>query len=323
LHDWGVFYGPLGAQPAATLTAVLRFLRSQPRDWDLLDLRWVNTREIDRGRTPVALEAAGFPCRASVWRTTACVDFTGNWEEYLATRTEKFRSSLRRAESAAARAGHLEFERYRPAGARFGDGDPRWDLLDDCLTVASRSWQGSSETGTTLCHSTVSPFFQDLFAVAARAGGLDVNLLRLDGQPIAFTLNLHAGGNIAGLRMGFDPEWSALSPGRLLLARSFADSFRRGDRRLDLGSESMPFKLGWLTQTIDSYRYTHFPWASWRSQLLRMKHWLRPASRCPRLGELETVLCSQSRPRLGELETATRPPRSGDLGYVAPSERGR
>lgn len=272
LADWGSFYGPLGSNPTASLVACLRALHERPRDWDLLDLRWVNQLEVDQGRTPVALEAAGFPATSRVWRTTALIDFAGNWSDYLASRSSKFRNNLRRAETAAAKAGSLTFHRYRPAAFRDGGEDPDWDLFHECVGVAADSWQGSSQSGTTLSHLQVRDFFRDLFGLAAHHGALDVNLLRMNGELIAFTFNLHSRGNLQGLRLGYSPEWAAISPGRLIMARSVEDSLNRGDHRLDLGGETMSFKRPWLTRTLDSYRHTHYPLSSWRSQVLRLKH---------------------------------------------------
>lgn len=51
LHDWGTFYGPIGPNPTATLLAGLRHVRRTPRNWDMLDLRWVDVDGCDRGRT--------------------------------------------------------------------------------------------------------------------------------------------------------------------------------------------------------------------------------------------------------------------------------
>jgi CelD/BcsL family acetyltransferase involved in cellulose biosynthesis len=283
LHDWGSFFSPVGPNPTATLIAGLRHLQQQTRDWDLLDLRWVNATEWDRDRTPTALAAAGFPCSRRAWKRVAVVEFQNTWEDYFAGLDPKFRSNLRRAERLAARAGELAFERYRPGGAQQDEGAPQWNVFDDCLELANRSWQASSRDGTTLSHPSVREFFRELFGIAARAGTLDVNLLKLSGRLIAFSFNLCMHGRLTGLRIGFDPDAAALSPGRLLLARSIQDSFQRQDVCLDLGSESMPFKQQWLTRAVESMRYTHYSSQSPRSQLLRVKHWLT-GLRCPLKG---------------------------------------
>ncbi|MGE3778283.1 MAG: GNAT family N-acetyltransferase [Pirellulaceae bacterium] len=278
LHDWGSFYGPIGTNQAATLASGLRHIRDSRRDWDLLDLRWVNLQEVDRGRTASAFTIAGLNCRERIWRVNACVDFGGSWDDYLGQRSSKFRNNLRRAEAAARRAGNLTFERYRPAAATCSSDDVRWELFDECRELAARTWQAAASDGTTLSDAAVGPFFRDLFGLAAHHGALDMNLLRQDGRLIAFSFNLIHQGRLSGLRIGFDNQAAELSPGRLLLARSFEDSCRRGDTCIDLGSESMHFKQPWLTRTIPAMRYTHYPLFSVRTQLLRAKHWLFPSS---------------------------------------------
>jgi CelD/BcsL family acetyltransferase involved in cellulose biosynthesis len=289
LHDWGSFYSPLGPNPAQTLQSCLRYVREQPRDWDLLDLRWVDKSPSNQTQTARAIDAAGFPNLEHVWRTVAVIDIPTTWQDYCLGRSSKFRNNLRRAEAAASYAGDVSFERYRPVRAHDAFAEPRWEYFDECQALARRSWQASSEDGTTISHPQVGDFFRELFGVAARAGALDLNLLRCDGRLIAFSFNLVMNGQVTGLRIGFDADASSLSPGRLLLARSIEDSCQRGDRVLDLGSESMDFKRQWLTRTQNIYRYTHYPLFSLRGQLLRTKHWLFPQVRIPATGPAPVV----------------------------------
>jgi hypothetical protein len=167
--------------------------------------------------------------------------------------------------------------RYRPLGAAHGDGDPRWDLYDACVDLARRSWQGSSRNGTTLSHTTVSGFLRETHALAAKAGAVDLNLLKLNGRPIAFNYNYHQQGRVTGLRLGYDPEYSHIGPGNVLYALSLRDSFERGDHTFDLGVGFAPAKRGWYTRLATSYRYVHYSLTAPRVQLVRMKRWMIPA----------------------------------------------
>src|SRR5487761_702804 len=180
LDHWGVFYGPIGPQPAATLTAALQYLRSRPRDWQMLALRWVHRDGSDRGRTRRAMRFVG-------WRPLEEIDQRG------------------------------------PAG------DPRWDLIEACLQVARKSWQAGVDKGTTLSHGSVESYLRDGREAAARAGGLDLNLLLLDGRPAAFAYNYHYRGHTYGLRMGYDATVSRDGAGTVLMRRMLADGFERGD----------------------------------------------------------------------------------------------
>lgn len=274
LHDWGTFYGPIGPNPTATLSAALRHVRNTLRDWDLLDLRWVDRDQRDGGRTPLALQMAGFPARVRRWKAAAVIDTSGTWEDYFATRTSKFRNNVRRATKRVEKLGDVSYERYRPRGAAAGDGDPRWEMYDECVDVARASWQGNSATGTTLSHETVQALFRELHAVAARAGALDVNVIRLRGNVIAFAYNYYAHGRVEGQRVGISPQFVRQGVGTVLYSWMFEDSFLRGDELFDLGTDYLDVKIPWLTRIVHSYHYTHYPLAAPRAQLLRAKHWL-------------------------------------------------
>jgi len=275
LHGWGTFYGPIGPNPTATLTAGLRHIRQTRRDWDLLDLRWVDSDGCDRGRTQAAMRQAGFFVRKQAWAQAAVIDMQGTWAQYWQGRTRKWQENVRRCRRRLAEQGKVTFLRYRPEGLAHGDADPRWDLYDQCLRIAQRSWQGSSTGGTTLSHSCVRQYLRETHAAAVRTGSLDLNLLLLFDQPVAFIYNYYYQGRVYGLRKGFDPKLAAARPGTVLQAAVLEDSFKRGDCHYDMGENYLDVKRHWQTSVVTSYRFSHFPIAVARVQLLRIKRWLQ------------------------------------------------
>ena len=271
LDYWGSFYGPVGPTPDRILQDGLRHIRATKRDWDALELRWVGCSRADRLRTEGALKSARFGACDTVLNHTSIIDLSGTWEGYLASRTGKWRNNYRRWQRRLAARGEVTYQRYRPRGTMHNDADPRWDLFDACLEIAERSWQGSMERGTTLSHPRIRPFLTDVHEVAARAGALDLNLLRLDGQPIAFAYNYHYRGHLFGLRIGYDAAASRDGVGNLLYTRAIEDSFLRGDRIYDMGPGSLECKRKLQTSIEPILRYSHFPLRSVRSQLVRWK----------------------------------------------------
>lgn len=274
LHDWGTFYGPIGPNPTATLTLAMDYLHSVDRDWDLLDLRWINRDEHDHLRTRWAMEHAGFGAHESVWKTVPMIDLDAGWQAYWMSRSAKLRQNMARGEQQLSRAGEVEHIRYRPAGEALGEGDPRWDLYEACLEVARGSWQGRSLTGTTLTHAAVEGYFRDSHERAAKLGMLDLNLLTVDRRPVAFFYNYICRGRIVGTRRGHVESFSRFGAGNVLFVRMLRDSFDRRDRHLDLGPGTMDSKRRWTTRLACSYRYTHYPTWAPRAQLLRLKHWV-------------------------------------------------
>jgi CelD/BcsL family acetyltransferase involved in cellulose biosynthesis len=271
----------------------MSYLRHAQRDWDLLDLRWVDATGGDDEVTERAMETAGFAPKRQAWDQTAVLELDGDWDGYWRSRPQKWRENLRRDERYLNQLGNVAYVRYRPKGSAHGDDDPRWDLYQACIDVARRSWQGGSTTGNTLSHESVADFLRDIHDAAARTGSLDLNLLFVDNRPVAFVYNYVRDGRVYGLRMGFDPELAPAGPGRVLQWRMLEDSFRRGDSHFDLGAGSLHCKRYWWTRLVTSYRYTHFPLAAPRAQVLRLKRWY---SRC-RHGESYLAGC-KSRPQV-------------------------
>lgn len=273
LDSWGSFYGPIGPDPQSALAAGLEFVRRARRDWDTIDLRWVGGPGTDAGQTAQAMRSAGFQAYRTVWDRSAVVDLAGTWDDYLAAKTSKWRNNFRRWERRLAARGTIRFVHHRPRGIAEGDGDPRWDLYDACEKIARESWQGASTTGTTLCHESVRPYLRESHEAAAAAGGVDLNLLLLDGRPLAFAYNYFYRGSVYGLRVGYNPELARDGAGNVLYAYAIRDSLDRGDHTYDLGVGSLEIKRYFLTRILPSYRYSHFHPVTPKAQLLRLKRW--------------------------------------------------
>ncbi|QDT98874.1 GNAT family N-acetyltransferase [Gimesia aquarii] len=277
--DWGSFYGPISANPEATLTAALNFIQQSQRDWDLIDLRCVDFDGFDDGATERSLEAANLSFKKTSWNQTAYVDLNQNWDDYLAGRSGKARQTYLRSERRVEKEGEIEFMRYRPRGENFGESDPRWDLYEVCEEIARKSWQGDSTTGTTLSHENVAQYFRDTHESATRFGAADLNLLYVSGQPAAFNYNYVFQGLVFSLRMGFDPSVSNKGLGRLLMGRMLRNSMERGDRIYDIGPGSLDAKKYWYTSVENSYRYVHYSSVSKIAKVLqisnRIANWYR------------------------------------------------
>ena len=119
------------------------------------------------GRAGSVFSAARLPALRGDWNQASVVEFDGTWEQYWSTRNSHFRGNVRRGERKVRATGEVTWIRYRPLGKEAGDADPRWDLFDECVDIAQNSWQGSSESGTTLSHEAIRDFLRDVHRAAA------------------------------------------------------------------------------------------------------------------------------------------------------------
>ena len=256
--------------PTTALTAALKHIRNTPRDWDLIDLRWVDS-QTDQNATPQAFESVGLRFDWQVWHESAQIELGSGWDDYWGNRKSKWRSNVRRCERLLSKQGRLEHLRYRPLGVAAGDADPRWDLYDACVELARRSWQGSSTTGTTLSHAAVQDYLRAAHATAVNFGAVDLNLLLLNDRAIAFAYNYHYRGWVYGLRSGFDSSAATDGAGNVLMANMLEDSAHRGDHLFDLGPNYIDCKRNWFTRLQPAFHFTHFHPGGVRAHALRLK----------------------------------------------------
>ena len=101
LADWGTWYGPIGANPSASLFMAMQHVRATRRDWDLIELRWTGACSFQSNGsiTERAMRVAGFQPRKRVYQQVSLVDLEGGWESYLASKSSKWRQELRRGSS--------------------------------------------------------------------------------------------------------------------------------------------------------------------------------------------------------------------------------
>lgn len=271
LHDWGTYYGPIGPDPQKTLQTALNYIRHSPRDWDLLELRWVHPDTSVFDATAGSMRAAGLQGYKTIWDRTALAELAGTWEEYQERWPAKWRYNLRRAERRLRQRGRLRIVHWRPGHSPGADGSPRWDLYDACEEIASRSWQAHCTTGTTLSHPSVRPFLRDAHEAACKLRAADLHLLYLDGQPVSFAYNYQWGGRVEGLRIGYDAAIAREGAGNVLLAKAIEASFQHADWVYDLGVGSLRSKRYFATRIVPVYRYSHFAPGVGRVQVLRLK----------------------------------------------------
>jgi CelD/BcsL family acetyltransferase involved in cellulose biosynthesis len=273
LDNWGTWYGPIGPNPAATMLAAMQHIRRTPRDWDMIELRWVAADDTEGGKSARALRFAGMLSEKKEYQQTSIVDLPRHWSTFLAGKSNSLRRHYRQGVRELIDSGRAEFIRHRPAPATEGDGNPGWHFYDMCEAVARVSWQAEVKHGNTLTHRHVRDFFRDAHASAARLGMADINVLKVDGQPAAFLYGHHCRGHVTALRTGFDPAIGGV--GSALIFQALKDSCDRGDHMLDFGSGEGEHKRRLRTRTQWTYRLTYTPIDSWRSQAVRITRWAK------------------------------------------------
>ena len=164
------------------------------------------------------------------------------WEDYLHLRSKNFRKQIKKKKRLIREAGHAEI-------ARMGLDDDCRTWMAEVFSVNERSW--SALRGTNLYrHPALKSFFAKLVAAMAEKGWIDLHLLRLDGQAIAYELCFDFEGRLFSYNSSFDKDMAKMSPGTVLTAAVIEAACHRELIEYDLLRGDETYKLRWT----DHYR---------------------------------------------------------------------
>ncbi len=185
-------------------------------------------RELSKVGLVVVRERPGYP-----W-----IPLDASWTEPDVHLNPGRRSDLRRARRKAEKLGEVTTEIRSPRP------DELDALLDEAFAVEARSWKGRE--GTALAADAKRADFYRRFAHAAcRQGHLRMCFLRIGGQAVATQIAVLQSGGFWLLKIGYDAEFSACSPGVLLLREAIAYAARAGCRSFEFLGQTEPWIAVW------------------------------------------------------------------------------
>lgn len=170
-------------------------------------------------------------------RTDSCpvIPLPASWEDYLGSLSSKNRHELRRKLRRAEREAELEF--YRCAAN---------ERLQEDMELFFQLHGLSSHEKKRFMVQAMRAFFLDVASAFFERGWLDLRFLFVNGEPAAALLSFDYAGRIYLYNSGYDPRFSSLSVGNVLLARLIKEGIERGRAELDLlrGNEPYKYRLG-------------------------------------------------------------------------------
>ena len=260
---------------AECLSAVMEFLHTEHRDWDVLQLSHVgeDAAVLDFLRdTPIP-----FVFHRRAVSDAPYVPLGGTFEEYRATLSRSGRSKLKRAWTAARGQMGLVYDAPRN-GAVPGAIQEAFQLQN--LRAAEKGVR------TNFRGQQLLRFHAEAASLADAEGRLRLRFLRHGGEPIAFWYCFSLQGRVYAYQQGFDPKWGEHQVATVLLYDVIEEACRDGMRELDLLRGSSQFKSRWTEhqrQLITLTLYNNTLLGAWLRGMSRsrealagsVKQWLR------------------------------------------------
>jgi len=220
-NEWSVS-GELLLDPEAASPAVADALAAAMAElpWPLL---WLEDVAIDAPRWRLLADALGRANVSSHYHELlriGRIDARGDWETYRRTWSRKHRQGMSHHARRLRQLGEVRLEllsRLAP------DEVEPW--LRRGLEIEDRSWKGRAGTSVLRTPGMFDFYLRQARQLAAW-GQLDLAFLTSTGRPIAFAYGLWAKGAFHSIKVGYDPDYAAYSPGQLLRYFLFERLFR-------------------------------------------------------------------------------------------------
>lgn len=219
--------------------------------------------------------------------TVGVVDILNDWDRYQKSWSGNHRGAIKRSLKKLEKKHTVRLERHRSAEGIDLDG-----LLDVAFQIEDRTWKGDAGTSVLKCPG-MAGFIKREARRVADAGSLDLWFLYADDTPIAFEYCHLSGGTCYSHKIGYDPDYAAYGPGRLL--RRLQLERLHDDPEcgvLDMLGVICPTKAKWATRTYPIGRLHASIRGVMPQALLRGYGWVKPALQ--KLRQSETVV-----PQLG------------------------
>jgi CelD/BcsL family acetyltransferase involved in cellulose biosynthesis len=226
--------------------------------WDLVQL----SRMVHDSPTRNAMERLAYGiCPTGVWPNDVSpyLTLTGTWDEYHRGLSAKFRSNLRNRHSRLARFGTPALEVLEDAAAIAG-------ARDEALRLEASGWK--QESGTSIgSDPAVERFYTLLAERAAEKGWLRLMFLTVGGRRVATSYGSRFANRLFLFKTGYDPEFAACSPFKLLTCFAIQAAYAEGLAEVDFLGDAEPWKLEW-TETSRPHEWLFVFSGSVRARLL-------------------------------------------------------
>jgi CelD/BcsL family acetyltransferase involved in cellulose biosynthesis len=196
------------------------------------------------------------PVDACLW-----VQLDESWQEPEQHLEPDVRRNLARRRRRAAEVGPIHYELIRPLPSQLDE------ILNEAFRIEAASWKGRQ--GTALAQdSRRGRFFRAYAARAAHDGDLRIGFLCLGDERVAMHLGIERDGCFWALKMGYDEQYSRLSPGRLIACEALRDSAERGLHGFEMLGVVEGWKREWTSLEHSCVSVRAYPWNPRSAKLL-------------------------------------------------------
>ncbi len=226
--------GLLALRNEAVSQAVADYLERHKEEWYVLEMNVLPTETF---RTELFASVFSPKKYLSIRRYDEhfYLPLHGTWDEYMGRLSKNMRRNLRRRVKRANELGKLRYRRY------FGD-NLEWTHF---LTLFELNEKGKFPE---IYRSSKNKAFLEKIYALTKDQWLQVEMLYLDNQAIAFQCGFLFDQKYQDWRGGYDRDYEKLGAGKLLMMFSIEDNYKRAVQEVDFLRGAYAYKADWRPQ---------------------------------------------------------------------------
>ncbi len=203
------------------LLAMLNYLANQPGVWEMMDLRYLRGDSPFLGHLPKACGAASLLWTTRPTMEVPYIPVDTDWHQFLSRRSQGFRKQAKR------RIRRIRLQGEASQLVRLRSPEEILKAFPAIVKVSAMSWKAQCGRGLS-DQSRALAFFERISSVLGSRGWIDLWMLKLGSEPVAFEYHLNYEGVTSPIRADFNETFRDLSPGahleHLILQSLFDDS---------------------------------------------------------------------------------------------------
>jgi len=221
---------------------ILDYIMYVKEEWDLIDLQ-----EIEENSKTLDIIKGWLDNKRSLYiigpaKKSFFIKFNGRKEDLFRLFFNRFNKRLKKIGKICA-PDELRFRRYIE---NLEDGDRLFCTLNK---IERHSWKASKHVGI-FCRDETNAFYRDTFKTFLKNGWLDISILEVGKEQVAFIYNFLYKNHSYNYSIAFDERYSYLSPGTMLMLWALQDSARRYIEEYDF----IRGDAEWKTRLTDTFR---------------------------------------------------------------------
>ena len=212
------------------------FWKSTEDEWDFIDLHCLKETSITLNILKQLLDEYGYCAEVFVEDVCPKLSLHPSWGEYLESLDKKDRHELRRK--------IRRIERVSQSGNGYSIEDS--NFVTEGIKQFLLLHRKSDVQKEKFMDKDMEVFFQDIANILSTENCLKLSFLQMDGTCMASSMCFDYQNKVYLYNSGYDPEYSYLSPGIVLVAHLIREAIESGRSEFDFlrGKEDYKYRLG-------------------------------------------------------------------------------